>query len=127
MKRAIPVVFGLATVMIVLGGCSGMKVTFVNETTNPVDTEFVTQGRGRVSLGQIPPGKQAARRVEFDEELLPADFSITIDGGTARTLTKIVRISKKYPRKLNVRIRPDADMDRIIEVRDAQGLLVPTR
>ena len=128
MKRAqLVVVLALMLTAAVLGGCArGMKATFFNQTSKPVDTEFLTQG-GLRRLGEIPPGKKTSDRVAFDVELLPAEFNITIHGGTAEMLTRMVRIPKKHPRKLRVEIRSDRDLGHVIEVFDEKGRRLETR
>ena len=78
---------------VVISGCGGMKVTFINEPDKVVAAEFVTQG-GRTDLGEIAPGKKKSYRKHFDTELLPADFNITLDGATPETLTRSLRIQK---------------------------------
>ena len=124
---SLTVLMALAVVMMVAGGCGRTKVTFVNLTDKTVATEFVTQGTGRVNVGDIAPGKKEKQCLKFDPELLPAQFSITIDGGTPETLTRVVMIPKEPPSKLRVHIKPDMDLGRIIEVTDADGTQIPTK
>ena len=106
MKKA-NLVIALALTAVVLGGCyRGMKVTFINNTTKDVDVEFVTQG-GRTVVGKIPAGDDKSICKKFNKELLPADFNITIYGGTPDSNTRIVLIEKDHPKKLQVCITGD--------------------
>ena len=118
--------------MIAGSGCqSGTKVTFVNQTQRTIDAEFFTQGGpnydAHVRLLGIAPGKNKSVYKEFDPELLPADFSITIDGATPLTRTKIVRIGAEPPKKMRIDVRWEKYIEYVIEVTDDKGRAMKTR
>ena len=113
-----------------LGGCAkGTKVTFVNHTSETVDAEFFTQGGpqhvAHTRLGKIPPGEDKVVRKEWDLELLPARFSITIEGATPSTKTVIFHIPEVPPKKMHVDIRPDVGAGYVIEVHSEKGEMKP--
>jgi hypothetical protein len=122
--------FALLMVLVLVGSllggcCRGMKVTFINETDAPVDAEFLTQGgpdqESHTRLGTIDPGEDKSACKRFDEEMLPSNFSITIDGGTPDTLTEIIEIPVKYFDEIEIYIRPDEELGRVIEIVDEDG------
>ena len=126
MNRTILTIAAASVLAMIPAGCNrGMKVTFVNHTDKSVHAEFVTQGGPR-DVGDIAPDKDKTVYVKFDEELLPAEpqFSITIDGGTSDSLTKLITIPKKPYKKLRVDIKSDAELGRVIEVHDQGGNVV---
>ena len=123
---------GLLVTVLVLGGCCrGMRVTFFNETSEPVDAEFLTQGgpdqQSHTRLGMIDPGEEKSACKRFDEELLPSNFSITIDGGTPDTLTEIIEIPVEPYDEIEIYIRPDEEKGRMMHIADEEGRPIPKK
>ena len=122
---------------VVLGGCDrGMKVTFINNTPNPIGVTYNTLGlegdfQVQSNMGDIDPGKKKTARIKYTEEASQSErqLSITVDGGTLKQTTALVAIPKKpYTyKKLTVNIGDGPDVTHDITVTDGDGNKVDTK
>lgn len=130
------VVSVLATAAVVLGGCGGVKVTFVNRSPKPVVVTYSTIGlegdqKPEYTVGDLDPGEKKSCRLHYDDELLQGEpqLSVTVDGGRLKSKTAVITIPRKpYTyKKLTVDITSDPDTGHVIRVTDGQGRAVPTK
>ena len=129
-KTNLTMLVALGVMTIVLGGCcDGMKATFVNELSKPLEPNYRTSGpeNFRVEMGKIAPGESAKKCIKLEPMVLPADFTVTIFEATPEQLQHIVRIPKDYPEKITVTFSPDADLGVVIKIVDDKGNVLKRR
>ena len=131
MKRTnLTMLVALGVTAVMLGGCcDGMKTTFVNELSKPIEPNYRTSGpeNFRVVVGKIEPGDDMTKCIKLEPMVLPADFTVTVFEATPDQLQHIVRIPKDYPEKLTVTFSPDAELGVVIKIVDDDGNVLKRR